>query len=192
VDYRPVGVISFTDGSTPLGAATLSYGSAHFTVPPLAVGSHYITATFAGDANDFTSQYSFVQMIDLAPTSTKLATSNAVAQFAAPITLTAVVTGVSASTPTGNVNFMDGITVLATFPLNALGVAIYVNSSLTAGTHTVTAPTRVMRTIRAAHLPNYYGDHRPDPNSDRAFDEYDQFDLWLAGPPYRNCYCRWG
>lgn len=136
----PVGVISFVDGSTPLGSATLDgNGTAHFTVPSLAVGTHNVTATFAGDANDFTSQYSFVQTIALAPTSTTLVTSGAVAQFAAPITLTAAVTGVSGSTPTGNVNFMDGTTVLATVPLNALGVAIYVNSSLTAGTHTITA-----------------------------------------------------
>jgi hypothetical protein len=136
----PVGVISFVDGSTPLGSATLDgAGNAHFTVPPLAVGAHNITATFAGDANDFTSQYSFVQTINLAPTSTTLTTSTAVAQFAAPITLTATVTGVNASTPTGNVNFMDGTTVLATLPANALGVATYVNSSLSAGTHTITA-----------------------------------------------------
>jgi len=136
----PVGFISFTDGSTPLGSATLdSSGIAHLSVPQLAVGAHNITATFAGDANDFTSQYSFVQTISLAPTSTTLATSTAVAQFAAPITMTATVSGVSASTPTGNVNFIDGTTVIATLPLNALGVAVYVNSSLTAGTHTITA-----------------------------------------------------
>ena len=136
----PVGVISFVDGLTPLGSATLDgAGNAHFTVPSLAVGAHNITATFAGDANDFTSQYSFVQTINLAPTSTRLATSTAVAQFAAPITLTATVTGVSASTPTGNVNFLDGTAVLATLPVNALGVATYVNSSLSAGTHTITA-----------------------------------------------------
>jgi sugar lactone lactonase YvrE len=136
----PVGVISFVDGSTPLGSATLDgAGNAHFTVPPLAVGAHNITATFAGDANDFTSQYSFVQTINLAPTSTMLSTSTAVAQFAAPIFLTATVTGVSASTPTGNVNFMDRTTVVATLPANALGVATYVNSSLSAGTHTITA-----------------------------------------------------
>jgi sugar lactone lactonase YvrE len=136
----PVGVVSFVDGSTPLGSASLDgNGTAHFTVPSLAVGTHNVTATFAGDANDFTSQYSFVQTIALAPTSTTLVTSSAVAQFAAPITLTAAVTGVSESTPTGNVNFIDGITVLGTVPLNALGVAIHVNSSLTAGTHTITA-----------------------------------------------------
>ena len=136
----PIGVISFVDGSTPLGSATLDRnGAANFTVPSLAVGTHNITATFAGDANDFTSQYSFVQTIALAPTSTTLMTSGAVAQFATPITFTASVTGVSASTPTGNVKFLDGGTVLAIVPLNSAGVAVYVNSSLAAGTHTITS-----------------------------------------------------
>lgn len=136
----PVGAISFTDGTTPLGGATLNgNGIASFTVSPLTVGTHNITATFAGDANDFTSQYSFVETINPAPTSTVLSTSSAVAQFAMPITLTATVAGVSASTPTGVVNFMDGATVLASVPLNSLGVVAYTTSTLTAGTHTITA-----------------------------------------------------
>jgi hypothetical protein len=68
-----------------------------------------------------------------------LSTSTAVAQFATPITLTATVTGVSASIPSGKVNFMDDTILLAASPLNALGVATYVNSTLTSGTHTITA-----------------------------------------------------
>ena len=136
----PTGNVSFTDGSTPLGSATLDgNGRASFTVPPLAVGRHNITATFAGDTNDFTSQYSFVQTIDTAPTSTNLSTSSAVTQFSTPITLTATVTGTNASTPTGNVDFKDGTAILATVPVNTLGVAVYVNSTLSAGTHSITA-----------------------------------------------------
>jgi sugar lactone lactonase YvrE len=136
----PTGSITFTEGSTPLGSAPLnSNGAASFQVPPLAVGKHNITATFAGDANDFTSQYNFVQTVNLAPSSTTLDTSSAVAKFSTPITFTATVTGVNASTPTGDVDFRDGTTVLVTSPLNALGVATYVNSTLTAGTHTITA-----------------------------------------------------
>ncbi|WP_216843133.1 Ig-like domain repeat protein [Granulicella sp. S190] len=136
----PAGVISFSDGSVALGASTLSSnGTAFFTMPLLPVGTHDITATFAGDANDFTSSYSFVQTINLAPTSTILSTSSAVAQFGTPITLTATVTGVSASIPTGAVNIMDGTIVLASIPLNGAGVATYINASLTSGTHTITA-----------------------------------------------------
>jgi sugar lactone lactonase YvrE len=136
----PIGSITFTDGSTPLGSATLNgNGIASLSAPPLAVGSHHVTAKFAGDVNDFTSQYSFVQTVNLAPTSTTLNTSNAVAQFSTLLTFTATVTGVSVSTPTGNIAFKDGATTLATVPVNTLGVAIYVNSTLTAGTHTITA-----------------------------------------------------
>lgn len=136
----PTGSITFVEGSASLGSAPLNgTGFASFPVPSLAVGKHSITATFAGDANDFTSQYTFVQTVNLAPSSTTLNTSSAVANFSAPITFTATVMGVSVSTPTGNVDFKDGTTVLASSPLNALGVATYMNSTLTAGTHTVTA-----------------------------------------------------
>jgi sugar lactone lactonase YvrE len=136
----PTGSITFTDGTTPIGSAPLNgNGVASFEVPSLAVGKHNITAVFAGDANDFTSQYPFVQTVDLAPSSTTLNTSNAVAQFATSITFTATVSGVNSSTPTGNVAFNDGAITLATVPLNTLGIATYVNSTLTAGTHTITA-----------------------------------------------------
>lgn len=136
----PTGSITFTDGTTPLGIAQLNgSGVALFQVPPLAVGKHNITAVFAGDANDFTSQYLFVQTVALAPSLTVLNSSSAVAQFATPITFTATVSGVSSSTPTGNVAFNDGTITLATAPLNTLGIATYINSSLTAGTHTITA-----------------------------------------------------
>ncbi|WP_353072153.1 Ig-like domain repeat protein [Tunturiibacter gelidoferens] len=136
----PSGNITFTDGITSIGSATLNgNGVASFQVPSLAVGQHNITAVFPGDANDFTSHYSFVQTISLAPSSTTLSTSNAVAQFATPITFTATVTGVSSSTPTGSVAFKDGTITLATVSLSGLGVAAYVNSTLVAGTHTITA-----------------------------------------------------
>lgn len=136
----PTGSITFTDGPTLLGAAALDgNGFASFVVPPLAVGKHNITAVFAGDANDFSSQYSFVLTVNLAPSSTTLGSSNAIAQFSTPITFTATVGGAPASTPTGNVVFLDGSSVLSTVPLNALGGATYVNTTLPAGTHTITA-----------------------------------------------------
>jgi YVTN family beta-propeller protein len=47
----PVGTVSFVDGTTTLGTGTLNGGTATFTTSALAVGSHSITAVFAGSAN---------------------------------------------------------------------------------------------------------------------------------------------
>jgi hypothetical protein len=136
----PVGAITFSEGSTVLGSASLNgYGAASFVMPSLAVGRHMITAVFAGDSNDFASQYQFAETITLAPSSTSLVTSSAVIQFSTPITLVATVTGVPASTPTGNVEFKDGATVLATVPVNSSGIASYTNTTLAAGIHMITA-----------------------------------------------------
>lgn len=136
----PTGSISFTDGTTPLGTAVLNgSGVASFPVPPLAVGNHNITAVYPGDSTDYGSQYSFTQTVNLAPSTTNLNTSAAIVQFSTPITFTATVTGVPASTPTGNVVFKDGATILSTVPLNSSGIATYVNTTLTAGTHNIAA-----------------------------------------------------
>jgi sugar lactone lactonase YvrE len=136
----PTGNITFTDGASTLGSAVISpSGVASFPVPPLAVGVHHITATYAGDATDYGSQYSFDQTVNLASSTTNLNASASVVQFSTPITFTATVTGVPASTPTGNVAFKDGATVLNTVPVNSVGVATYVNTTLPAGTHNITA-----------------------------------------------------
>jgi sugar lactone lactonase YvrE len=140
----PTGSITFVDGSTPLGTSTVLNGSsrvatATFAVPPLAVGAHNITASYAGDGTSFSSQFSFTQTINPAPTSTALSSSATVVHFSTPITFTATVTGVPADTPTGNVVFKDGANVLATVPVNALGVATYTNTTLLAGLHAITA-----------------------------------------------------
>jgi hypothetical protein len=137
----PTGSIIFTNGSTPLGspAALNANGVATFAVPPLAVGSYTITASYAGDANNFSSSTTFQQIINLASTSTALSSSASVVQFSTPITFTATVMGVPADTPTGSVQFKDGATVLATVPVNALGVATYVNTTLQAGLHAIVA-----------------------------------------------------
>lgn len=136
----PTGSISFTDGTTALGTAVLNgNGVASFPVPPLAVGNHNITAVYPGDTTYYRSQYSFTQIVNLAPSTTNLNTSAAVVQFSTPITFTATVTGVPASTPTGNVVFKDGAVVLSTVPLNSSGIATYVNTTLTAGTHNIAA-----------------------------------------------------
>jgi hypothetical protein len=47
--------VTFLDGTTALGTATLSAGVATFTTSILSVGAHTITASYGGDANYLTS-----------------------------------------------------------------------------------------------------------------------------------------
>jgi hypothetical protein len=43
--------VTFKDGSTTIGSASLSGGKARLTVSKLSMGNHPITATYGGDAN---------------------------------------------------------------------------------------------------------------------------------------------
>ena len=48
----PTGTVTFKDGPSTLGTATLNgSGQAMFTTSTLAAGSHSITASYGGDAN---------------------------------------------------------------------------------------------------------------------------------------------
>ena len=51
----PTGSVTFMDGSTTLGTATITGGTASFATSALAVGDHSITAVYSGDANFVTS-----------------------------------------------------------------------------------------------------------------------------------------
>ncbi len=64
----PVGTVTFVDGSTTLGTATLdAYGQAVFTTSLLAAGRHEITAVYSGDADSVTStSTAAIQTVDTA------------------------------------------------------------------------------------------------------------------------------
>ena len=47
----PTGAVTFLDGTTPLGASTLTSGTATFTTAALSLNAHTITAAYSGDAN---------------------------------------------------------------------------------------------------------------------------------------------
>ena len=67
----PGGSVTFVDGSTQIGNATLTNGKASFAISTLTAGSHFITAVYSGDSN-FTSTTSsalteVVQNFTIAP-----------------------------------------------------------------------------------------------------------------------------
>jgi len=135
----PTGMVSFLDGTTLLAAVSLNgSGVASLTTSALAVGTHSISATYAGDAIYAASSAAPIQQIvQLNPTATGLAASKSPVIVGAALTLTASVTS-SGGAPSGSVNFYDGSTLLGSTALTA-GSAVFSTSTLTVGTHALSA-----------------------------------------------------
>jgi len=130
------GTVTFSDGTTPLGTASIVAGVATLTVPSLPLGVDSITAATSGDANDnpATSPPTLVTVGKTASVVTLTSSTNPAA-FNQLITFSASVH----SGATGAVTFLDGSTILGTGALNASGVATFSISTLTIGSHPITA-----------------------------------------------------
>lgn len=135
----PAGSVTFFDGVTSLGSATLDgAGVATLSTSTLTAGSHAITAVYATNA-DFTGSTSEVfEQIIRRPTSSALVSSSNPANLGAPFTFTATLSA-SGATPDGSVTFFDGVTSLGSATLDGSGVATLTTSSLAAGSHSITA-----------------------------------------------------
>ncbi len=138
----PTGSVTFSDGATALGTVAISGTTAAFSTSSLGVGSHAITASYAGDAN-FASSVSapFAQTVGRAATQTSVTSSPNPSVYGQPATLTAIMTAVAPGngTRTGTVTFFDGATALGTAALSAGGSASFATAALAGGAHTVTA-----------------------------------------------------
>jgi uncharacterized repeat protein (TIGR03803 family) len=138
----PTGTVNFLDGTTFLGAGTLSGGVATYTTSILAVGNHSITVSYAGDANFNRSTSSAkTQTINPAATATLVTSSLNPSTAGQSVTFTATVTVNSPGSgiPGGTVTFKDGSKVLGTGTLSGTGQATFTTSSLTIGKHSITA-----------------------------------------------------
>lgn len=135
----PTGTVTFMDGSTTLGAETLSNGQASYSTTVLTPGNHSITANYSGDSN-FSAGSSPVltQTVNLGTSSTAIVSSANPSSVGEPVTFTATVSGLVIQ-PTGTVTFMDGATTLGTANLNASSQANFTISTLAAGSHSITA-----------------------------------------------------
>ncbi len=136
------GTVTFDDGSTLLGTATLdNTGRAHFTTSALAVGTHSITAVYNGDSTHLPSgSNALAQTVISGPLATSTALSSSVNPVAAgmPLTFTAFVTA-SAGTPTGTVTFYNGGVAFGNGSLDGVGQAILRTSLWTPGSYPITA-----------------------------------------------------
>jgi hypothetical protein len=135
------GSVTFFDGPNSLGTVALSGGSASLSTSTLSVGSHAITATYSGDANDSGSSSSTLTQTvtnSSVGTATSVSSSLNPSAFGQSVMFTATVSAPS-GTPTGTVTFFDGTTALGSSGLNPSGVASLSTSTLSAGTHSITA-----------------------------------------------------
>ena len=135
----PTGTVTYLSGATTLGTGTLnSKGVATITTSSLAVGQDSLTAVYGGDAKDNGStSVALVQTVEIATSSTTLATSANPSTFGSSVTFTATV-ATNGGAPTGTVTFSDGAKVLGTAPV-AAGTAAYSLSTLALGAHSITA-----------------------------------------------------
>ena len=138
----PSGNVTFLDGGVPIGTAALASGSASMTTATLAVGSHSLSVAYAGDFTFSASTSATTdQVVNTAGTATVLTSSPNPSIFSNPVTLNAAVSAVAPATgiPAGTVEFLDGTTSLGVVPVDAAGNATLNVSTLTGGSHSLSA-----------------------------------------------------
>src|SRR5262245_49138363 len=133
----PGGTVAFKDGNTTLGSSALNAsGVAAFATSNLTAGSHSITAVYGGDSTySGSTSASLTQTVSQAGTTVMLVSSLNPANYGQSVTFTATVLPAAS---TGTVQFLDGATLLGSAVLSS-GMASFSTSSLTAGSHSMTA-----------------------------------------------------
>jgi Bacterial Ig-like domain (group 3)/FG-GAP-like repeat len=130
-------LVTFYDGTTAIGTGSTASGVATFTTSSLAAKTHYIKATYAGDAKFMPSSGTVKQVVEKYPTTTSLTSSLNPSHFGQAVTFTAHVTS-SGPAPTGSVKFLDGTLAIGSKTLSG-GEAKLTKSNLAIGTHSITA-----------------------------------------------------
>jgi beta-lactam-binding protein with PASTA domain len=158
IGNNPTGTIQFMDGTTVLGSpVTVGSSMGTLTISTLTAGTHSITAVYRGDTSNAASTSSvFSEVINttLATSTTSIVSSLNPITVGQAVSFTATVAG---SSPTGTVQFKDGSTALLSPVALSSGSATLTLSTLTVGTHSVTAV--------------YSGDSNNSPSASSAYSE---------------------
>jgi len=135
------GSVTFYDNGVSIGTGTLSGGTASLALSTLVVGSHPITATYAGNASFVTSNSASTSVSVVATTTQVVAVASGPSTKSyggASFSLTATVTAVAggATITGGNVTFYDSATQLGKVAVSG-GTATFTvtGSMLAAGKH---------------------------------------------------------
>jgi hypothetical protein len=135
------GTATFKDGATVLGTGTLSAGIASFTTSKLHGGSHSITASYAGSANDVSSNSgALTQKVTAATSTTTLTSSANPSSYGSPVTFTATIASVHGGSVMGTVTFKSSGTTIGTAAVNtSTNKATFTYPKFSVGSHAITA-----------------------------------------------------
>ena len=144
------GIVTFSDGSTVLGTATVAGadGTAMAILPTavLAIGDHSITATYGGDANNAGSTTGTPDEVTIEQDVTDVLIVSSVSSsvYGQSVTITAIIAapGQNTSAPTGQVVFVSGTQTLGTAAVStSQGISSGTLSTLdlAAGTYAIQA-----------------------------------------------------
>jgi len=136
----PTGTVTFTDGTTTLGKASIDNSGSAAVNPVLNPGQHSITATYAGDANNDASASAALSVTVVQATTATAITSNPnPALVNSAVTFTAKVTG-NGGTPSGTVTiYSNGTNRLANATLDSTGTAAVACPGFSSGSFPITA-----------------------------------------------------
>ena len=131
-------LVTFYDGTTAMASVALAGGKAAYTTSSLSARMHVIKATYPGDTSFEPSTGSVRQVVQKYSTTTALSSSPNPSNFGQTVTFAATVTPSGPFAVTGKVKFWDGSTSIGSATLSG-GVATLKKSTLTIGTHAITA-----------------------------------------------------
>ncbi len=138
----PTGTVTFLNGGTVIGSATLSSGVGSLTTSTLPAGADALVASYAGSSS-FNASNSIPVSITVSPTlvntAVVLSASSLQVSAGASVTLTATVKSVNGLTPSiGSIDFFNGTVSLGTASVVS-GVAKLNTPTLAPGTYPVSA-----------------------------------------------------
>jgi VCBS repeat-containing protein len=139
---KPTGTVTFKDGSTVLGTATLNSSGVATLSVSLMAGSHPLTAVYGGDTTFAGStSTALTQTVNQAKTQVAITSSANPSVYGQTVTFTATVTVSSpgSGTPTGTMTFYDGGAAIGTGTVGSGGVATFTISTLSVNSHAITA-----------------------------------------------------
>jgi hypothetical protein len=139
----PSGIVTFSDGSVPLGTVDVSdtggTATASLDTSSLVEGAHFVTATYSGDATYATSRTPTPVTVDVAEAPTTVTVDDASSQSVVGQTVVFTASIASPATGmTGTVQFADDGDPIGSGVVSG-GQATFETSALTLGAHTITA-----------------------------------------------------